>query len=86
MAATKENNITELRDILFETLRGLKNKTVDTEQAKAINDTAQVIINSAKLEVDYVRHTGAIPATNFLQSTKPEKPANYVHRIGERHS
>ena len=51
-----QNNITELRVILFDTLRGLKDKTIDIEHAKAISDTAQVIINSAKVEADYAKH------------------------------
>ncbi|SFJ06847.1 hypothetical protein [Nitrosomonas sp. Nm34] len=51
-----QNNITELRAILFDTLRGLKDKTIDIEHAKGISDTAQVIINSAKVEADYAKH------------------------------
>ncbi|TYP71566.1 MULTISPECIES: hypothetical protein [Nitrosomonas] len=51
-----QNNITELRAILFDTLRGLKDKSIDIEHAKAISDTAQVIINSAKVEADYAKH------------------------------
>ncbi|SFI74524.1 hypothetical protein SAMN05428978_10324 [Nitrosomonas sp. Nm34] len=51
-----QNNITELRAILFDTLRGLKDKSMEVEHAKAISDTAQVIINSAKLETDYAKH------------------------------
>jgi len=85
-----KNDITELRSILFDTLRGLKDKTLDIEQAKAINDTAQVIINSAKVEVDHAKITGGIPSTNFL----PEKSehgteksvSGYVHKIGQRHN
>lgn len=91
------NNITELRNILFDTIRGLKNKTIDTEQAKAINDTAQTIINSAKVEVDHARITGGI-RTHFLDDNMPssahqitnqvqDKPAGgYVHKMGQRHN
>ena len=64
-----QNNITELRTILFDTLRGLKDKSIDIEHAKAISDTAQVIINSAKVEVDHARHTGR-RSTSFLQEKK----------------
>lgn len=93
------NNITELRNILFDTIRGLKNKTIDTEQAKAINDTAQTIINSAKVEVHYSRITGRTTQTHFLDDNTPpparksttnqvqDKPAGgYVHKIGQRHN
>ena len=52
------NNITELRTHLFDTLRDLKAGKMDLDRAKAINDTAQTIINSAKVEVDHIKITG----------------------------
>lgn len=48
-----------LRKHLFDTLAGLKDKSIDIEHAKAINETAQTIINVAKVEVDYMKVTGA---------------------------
>ena len=42
------NDIKGLRDIMFDTLRGVKDGSIKIETAKAINDTAQTIINSAK--------------------------------------
>ena len=47
-----------LRSHLFETLRGLREGTVDREAAALINQTAQVIINSAKVEIDHIRVAG----------------------------
>lgn len=86
-----KNDITELRDILFDTLRQLKNKDapLDIERAKAINETAQVIINTAKIEVDYAKVTGGDGSqSRFLTGehnpdTKPS--GGYVHKIGQRH-
>ena len=52
------NDITELRTHLFDTLRGLKDGSVKLETAKAINDTAQTIINTAKVEVDHMKVVG----------------------------
>ncbi len=51
------NDINTLRDALFETLRGLRAREnpIETERARAINETAQTIINSAKLEIDHMR-------------------------------
>lgn len=89
---TTKNDITELRDILFDTIRQLKDKdsAMDIERAGAINNTAQTIINTAKLEVDYIRTTGAMTETNFLpkQQVKPITPqsGSYVHKIGDRHT
>jgi len=51
------NTIENLREVLFFTLEGLRDKTnpMDIERAKAITDVAQTIINSAKVEVDAAR-------------------------------
>ena len=74
------NDINALRDVLFETLRGLQSKEnpIDLDRAKAINDTAQTIINSAKVEVDFARVNGGLASSNFLP------PANLVPRIGQQ--
>jgi len=54
------NDITELRKVLFDTLRGLRDKEnpMDLDRAKAINETSQSIINSVKVEVDHMKITG----------------------------
>jgi len=64
------NDITELRDIMFDTMRALKDGSMEVDKAKAISDTAQVIINSAKVENDYIRNVGG-DGTGFLT---PERP------------
>lgn len=48
-------NISDLRDGLFEAMQLLKDGKLSVEQAKAISEMGQVIINSAKVEVDYIR-------------------------------
>lgn len=55
-----KNKISDLRDHLFETLEALKDKDqpMDIERARAISDVAQVIINTAKVEVDLVKAVG----------------------------
>jgi hypothetical protein len=60
MSIVNTGTITELRTELFSALRGLsdKSKPMDIERAKAIADVAQTIINSAKVEVDFVRIAG----------------------------
>lgn len=64
---SNDNTIKGLRDIMFDTLRGVKNGSIDIDKAKAINDTAQTIINSAKVEVDFMKVTGhAGVATGFI--------------------
>jgi hypothetical protein len=60
------NDISALRAALFETLEGLKNGSIEIENARAINETCQTIINSAKVEVDYARATGRATGTGFV--------------------
>lgn len=71
------DTITDLRADLFATLRAIKDGSIDIDRAKAINDTAQVIINSAKVEVDYARATGGEPASGFME-------ADTTPRIGDK--
>ncbi|MDN0092721.1 hypothetical protein QVN24_17225, partial [Yersinia ruckeri] len=59
---SKENDVNTLRSLLFDTINQLKDpdKPMEIDRAKTIADVAQVIINSAKVEVDHARITGGI--------------------------
>lgn len=50
--------ITDLRDNLFETMELLKGGKIDVDTAKAMSDIGQVIINSAKVEIDFIKAVG----------------------------
>jgi hypothetical protein len=72
------NDINALRQHLFDTLAALKDKEkpMDIDRAKAISDVAQVIINSAKVEVEYAKATGATGSSFLgLDSVKPPQGA-----------
>ncbi|MGI4938752.1 MAG: hypothetical protein ACRYF5_18705 [Janthinobacterium lividum] len=79
------NDISALRQHLFDTLAALKNKDnpMEIERAKAVSEVAQVIINSVKVEVEYAKVTG-VKSTNFLEKS-PDLPTgingSQVHRI-----
>jgi len=84
-----QRTIANLREQLFKTLDALadKDKPMEIERAKMICETAQTIINSAKVEVDYMRVSGGT-SSGFLDTTKKsEKPAlsnsggKVVHRL-----
>ena len=60
-------NISDLRDGLFEAMQMLKDGKLSVEQAKAISDMGQVIINSAKVEVDYIKANNG-GETPFLEA------------------
>lgn len=63
-----KNKIDDLRNHLFETLEALKDedKPMDLDRARAVADVARVIIESAKVEVDFLKVTGAVKSTSFL--------------------
>lgn len=60
------NKMEGLRDHLFETIEGLRDGSITTEKAKAICEVSQVIINSAKVELDFIKIIGAKKSA-FLQ-------------------
>ena len=68
-----KNKISDLRDHLFATLEDLRDKEspMDIERAKAISDVAQTIINSAKVEVEFMRMRGeGAQGTGFIPEEK----------------
>ena len=69
------NGITAVRTALFDTLRSLgdKEQPMDIDRAKAINEVAQTIINSAKVEIDALRVIGG-SGTGFIPAFPPQKP------------
>jgi hypothetical protein len=65
----KKKTVDDLRELLFETIEGVKSGQIDVERAKMIGDLSQVIVNSAKAEIEYTKVTGH-KGSGFL-----EKPA-----------
>ncbi len=61
-------NISDLRDAMFNTLQLLNEGKITVEQAKAASEVGQVIINSAKVEVDYIRANSG-GQSNFIDSS-----------------
>ena len=59
------HDINAVRDALFDTLKMLKEGTIDLDRAHAINETAQGLINTAKVEVDFMRVAGG-RGTGFI--------------------
>jgi hypothetical protein len=71
-----KNKLSDLRDHLFETIERLKDgdKAMPLEKAKTIADVAQVIINSAKVEVDFLKATDQRQGTGFMDKETPALP------------
>lgn len=62
--------IEDLRETLFDTIEQVKAGTLDIEKAKAIRDIAQVIVNSAKAEVDFLSKVNSQGNTGFISGVK----------------
>lgn len=68
------NDINEVRQHLFDALRGLsdKDKPLDIDRARAVAEVSREIINSAKVEVDFLKVTGATAGTDFIPPAIPK--------------
>ena len=62
-----KNKLSDLRNHLFETIEKLKDGDMDVVKAKTVADVAQVIINSAKVEVDFLKVTDSRRGTGFIE-------------------
>lgn len=70
------NKIEDLRGILFETLRDLRNKDtpMEIERAKAIAEVAREVVASAKVEVDHMKIAGGKGSGFIPIEEKPTVP------------
>lgn len=59
-------NVKELRNFLGDIMKGLKDGTIDVDKAKTISELGQVIVNSAKVEVDFIKAAKIKDATDFI--------------------
>ena len=76
-----KNKIEDLRDHLFATIEALQDdeNPMDIDRAKAVADVAQVLINSAKAETDFLRAVGATRGSGFIPSS-PRVPEHPIER------
>lgn len=75
-----KNKIEDLRNLLFETMERLMDPDdpMDVRTASAVGDVAQVVVNSAKVEIDFLKQTGH-GGTSFIQPTSlPPAPLAVV--------
>lgn len=55
---SNKRHISELREHLFDAIEKLKSGTIDVKQAAAVAQLGDVIVQSAKVEVDYIKLVG----------------------------
>lgn len=70
---SEQKSIADLRDVLFSAIEGVKDGTMPLDKAKMISQLAQVMVNSAKVEVDFVKATKGAGST-FLEPPKQLPP------------
>ena len=66
-----KNRMVDLRNHLFVALEQLmdRDEPMDLERARTVADVAQVVVNSAKAEVEFMRTAGRITGTDFIPLT-----------------
>jgi len=55
--------LNDLRTALFETLAAVKDGSMDLDKARAVNEIGRTLIETAKVEVDYLKTTGGGEST-----------------------
>lgn len=73
-----KNKIEDLRNHLFATIESLldNDKPMELERAKVVADVAQTIINSAKVEVDFIKATDSRNGSGFIPNdNNPRAPS-----------
>lgn len=93
---SKSHHISDVRAALIEQLQALRSaKPTDLDaelrRAKGVSEVAQVIVNSAKVEVDYIMAVKGASDSPFLQAEDeggtpviPSTPQGHFSGLGER--
>lgn len=80
-----KNKLDDLRNHLFATLEALQDddNPMDVSRAKAVSDVAQTLINTAKIEIQYLEATNQQSGSDFFEGNQrlsPHAPARLVGR------
>ena len=70
-----QSSIGALQEVLMQSLRDVRAGTLDAAKARAVNDLAQTLINSAKVEIDFLRATKRTNS-QFLEGNTPPTPTS----------
>ena len=60
-----------LQDILMQSIKDVRSGAMETSTAKALNEMAQTLINSAKVEVEFMRATKRSESRFFQNGFEP---------------
>ena len=78
-----KNRISDLRNHLFETIELLKDPDhpMEVQRAKAIYETAQTIIETGKLELQFIDLVGKGENSQFFEQPKSVQPGPALKEI-----
>jgi len=81
----RDKTIADLRETLFATMYALRDGSMDVDKARQINEVARTLVETAKVEVDYLRVTEGDKAP-FLQTPEPAPllPPGITHSVVHR--
>ena len=90
-------HITQMREHLMQTLASLRDREnpMEPDRARAVAQVAGVLVDSAKVEIDYIKATGAdhsdfleaaptnpaLPSANTTPAAHNPFPVSKVHRL-----
>lgn len=81
-----QKTIEDLRAVLFETIAAVRDGSMSLDKAKTISDLSQVMVNSAKVEVEFVKATSN-DGSGFMEKQLDQLPlpagitGSTVHRM-----
>lgn len=81
-----KNKIDDLRNHLFAALEGLSDpdKPMELDRARTIAEVAQVVINTAKVEVEFLKlYNGTLKGSDFVP-TEPVVPGGRLAGVNGR--
>lgn len=90
-------HITQMREHLMQTLASLRDREnpMEPDRARAVAQVASVLVDTAKVEIDYIKATGAdrsdfleappttpaLPSANDVPAAHNPFPVSKVHRL-----
>jgi hypothetical protein len=69
MTSPKTQTIDDLRRVLFDTINAVKDGQLDITKASIINDLSRTLVDTAKVEVDFLRVTKSDSSTFIAPAT-----------------
>lgn len=77
-----KNKLEDLRNHLFATLEALQDNDnpMDLDRAKTIAEVAGKVVDTAKVEVEFLKTTGATRGTTFFPEEQPPQMPTYDER------